>query len=90
MGRVSRNVEEQHTQRPTEYTALRGLAVERAEQVGLVDVGEEAPLLVFELVPFSPELAERSVDSLNCLPISRPAVSSPSAATTSKSRRLAQ
>src|SRR5438552_13421649 len=39
-----------------------GLAVERSPQVGLPEVGEEAALLVLELVPFVPELTERPDD----------------------------
>src|SRR5438132_13587503 len=39
-----------------------GLAVERSPQVGLPEVGEEAALLVLELVPCVPELTERPDD----------------------------
>src|SRR4029453_13042748 len=59
MGRVGRNVEQQHAQRPTKYKALRSLAVERTPQIGLADVGEEATLLGLEVVPFLAELTER-------------------------------
>src|SRR5438445_11327794 len=39
-----------------------GLAVERSPQVGLPEVGEEAALLVLELVPLVAELTERRDD----------------------------
>src|SRR5439155_11619447 len=66
MGRVGRNVEQQHAQRPAESPAFRGLAVERSPQVGLPEVGEEAALLVLELVPFVAELTERPDDETVC------------------------
>src|SRR5438094_3202352 len=64
MGRVGRNVEQQHAERPAERPALGCRAVERARQVGLAEVGEEAALLALEVVPFLSELGERPDDEV--------------------------
>src|SRR5207302_10994312 len=61
-GREGRNAAQQQAELPAERPTLRGLAVERSPQVGRSEVGEEAALLVLELVPFVPELTERPGD----------------------------